>query len=349
MSLKLLHISDLHLEANFWKPQEPTWRRPTPHDPKVAEALARYVADLRPDGLLITGDISTDGRVEAFETAKKLFFETVDSPPGWNGLEKFGFSMPQERVHLVAGNHDWFDPPLGYYPWDLWKRMRGVQKITNFDTQFSGMFDAVKRPRFARWIESSDLRVRVLGIDSSSAAKGKLGQGQVHIDDLEWLQSIYQSDQDNREKCDLRILLVHHHVALPRTRQFRKTTRLRNRIQTLEAMLRGNIDLVFFGHEHRKFVGSFSYSGQIPDRRCGYLAKNGCDPDKLFVPCMAGGTTCDDGEPNQGWCVTIEKLNECDLFELYYESIEFDGVTKTAKRQDGDTKRIRFHRKSCRG
>ncbi len=66
------------------------------------------------------------------------------------------------------------------------------------------------------------------------------------------------------------------HGTLPDTREFSRLTKLENRAELLEDMLRGDIDPVMYGHEHDRYLGNDTYRELITDthkRRA--LSKNG--------------------------------------------------------------------------
>lgn len=88
--LTWMHLSDLHVSGEDWQRDD------------VLDALARDLPELladrelRPDLLLVTGDVATHGRREEYDGAQAV----LERIAGTLGLE------PAEHVFMVPGNHD---------------------------------------------------------------------------------------------------------------------------------------------------------------------------------------------------------------------------------------------------
>jgi 3',5'-cyclic AMP phosphodiesterase CpdA len=333
VSLSILHISDLHMAGELFSPAAGLARS---HDPDLFVALDRYWQDEPTDYVVATGDISTDGQVRSLEAAKQFLYASTPRPPGSGAV---GLRLAaSDRLFMVPGNHDRYAG--GYLPIN--------RQIENFESVFGAAFQNPGRPRAAGWMKSSDLRVRVLAIDSMGAAGfGSVAKGKVHEDDLDWLQAIYREDARRGETCDLRLLLLHHHVAIPDSRKYSRWTRLKNMTEAIESMLRADIDLVMFGHEHYHYLGERTYSDHIGDRRVRRrLLKDGYEVEKRLITCMCGTTTCHDGGANLAWRVVIDKPG--DRYRLRFTLLEANTRAGTLKPVAGAGKDILLYRRAAR-
>lgn len=332
MPLSILHISDLHVGGDLFSPVSGL---PRSHDPELFVALDGYWQTEPADYVVVTGDISTDGEATSLDSARQFLYASVQRP---GTSAAIGLHLPtQGRLFLVPGNHDRYGGRF----------LPISRQIENFESVFGGSFQNPGRPRAAGWMESSDIRVRVLAVDSMGDAGWSVARGKVHQDDLDWLQTVYREDLRKSEKCDLRLLLLHHHVALPDSRSFSRWTKLKNVNETIESMLRADIDMVMFGHEHYHYLGERTYSDLIGDRRIRRrLSKQGYELEKRLITCMCGTTTCHDGGQNLAWRVVITRRS--DRFRLGFVLLEADKQAKTLKPAAGGSKDILLFRRSAR-
>jgi 3',5'-cyclic AMP phosphodiesterase CpdA len=314
MALSILHISDLHLAGKLFSPERGLQR---PHDPDLFVALDGYWQAEPTDYVVATGDISTDGQVQSLETARQFLCGSVPRP---EASRPIGLRLADHRLFLVPGNHDRY---AGRY-------LPISRQITNFESVFGGSFGNPGRPRAAGWMTSSDLRLRVLALDSmGDAGWASVAKGKVHDDDLDWLHAVYDEDTLRKEPCDLRLLVLHHHVAIPDSRKFNRWTKLKNVADALESMLRADIDIVMFGHEHYHYVGERTYSDLIGDRRIRRRLEKKYRLEKRLITCMCGTTTCDDGGRNLAWRVVVDRQG--DRFHLRFVLLQADKQAGTLK------------------
>jgi 3',5'-cyclic AMP phosphodiesterase CpdA len=329
MPLSILHISDLHVAGELFSPERGLPRR---HDPDLFAALDGYWKAEPADYVVATGDISTDGQVQSLEAARQFLTGAVPRP-GASAAIGLGLADPA-RLFLVPGNHDRY---AGRY-------LPISNQITNFESVFGDRFGNRGRPRAAGWLTSKDLRLRVLAIDSMGAAGwASVAKGKVHDDDLDWLQTVYDDDTRREEPCDLRLLLLHHHVAIPDSHRFNRWTKLKNVADALESMLRADIDLVMFGHEHYHYVGERTYSDLIGDRRVRRRLTKTHQLEKRLITCMCGTTTCDDGGRNLAWRVVIDRQG--DRYHLRFVLLEADRTAGTLKPVVGASEDIVLYRR----
>ena len=96
MAARILHVSDLHVG--------------TREDPQVEAALARLTAELRPDVVVASGDLTNRGRRSEHERAHELLL-SLGAP-----------------VLAVPGNHDlpYTFPARFVSPWREFERLWGT-------------------------------------------------------------------------------------------------------------------------------------------------------------------------------------------------------------------------------
>ena len=334
MALKILHISDLHIAGDL---MIPTRGFPKRHNPALLQAVTSYYHATTPDYVFVTGDVSTDGELTSLQSANT--FLTSQTSGGAVGL-----NLGKGKYFVTPGNHDRYASRWGPI----------ATQCKNFEKVFGDLYQFQGRPRSVGWmIDPGGLRVRVLTIDSMGDAGWTFAKGRVHGDDIDWLREIYEEDLRNDDLGDLRALLLHHHVAIPDNREFKYLTELKNREDLLEGMLRGDIDAVFFGHEHYKYAGLTSYEARITDRRRRRaMMKNGYRLEKQFVVGMCGTTTEESGggamAQNLAWLVTIDKKG-ADHFQFQFDLLEVRSNPQPAVHVvAGGPAPIQFIRQSCR-
>lgn len=108
--IRLLHISDLHLAADLSEPGRKLARpvlAPT-HSFETARFVASAVSALQPryDAVVATGDLTTDGARESFETV--LQYVQSGSITGANPMRiaAYGLNASRSQRILLPGNHD---------------------------------------------------------------------------------------------------------------------------------------------------------------------------------------------------------------------------------------------------
>lgn len=91
LDLRWLHLSDLHFTA------DQKWERRTTLTSLIDHVRDTLVPDgLRPDLVLVTGDIAQSGKKAEYDQAEDFFIKLMDAA----GLE------PRKHLFLVPGNHD---------------------------------------------------------------------------------------------------------------------------------------------------------------------------------------------------------------------------------------------------
>jgi len=271
----LLHISDLHFTQNLTEKGRQHWMKMCgvkSHAFGRIDALSKKVDELRsigkrPDIVLATGDISTDGSEESLSTALE-FIESEEiyrSTPKRLVTKGLGVSTSQRIV--IPGNHDryagsWlpFQKPSVFlekvfrtpdkYPYVVGYRRAEYASDPNepallffvFDSTASELasFSKVYTPwyRIARGrIEDAECRWLI------EQSHGITQKGQVSGLDGNSIPVNYGNT--------IRIAVLHHHpVDVPGTKPNDELTLMENNKSFVNACYEAGIDLILFGHQH---------------------------------------------------------------------------------------------------
>jgi 3',5'-cyclic AMP phosphodiesterase CpdA len=88
--LRILHISDLHIKSTG-----EAFDRSVVLEPLIKRVAEDIESGIRPELVIVTGDIAYSGKEAEYKLAKEFFDEL---------LEKL--KLPSERLFMVPGNHD---------------------------------------------------------------------------------------------------------------------------------------------------------------------------------------------------------------------------------------------------
>ena len=227
---RLAHISDPHLgPLPKVRPHELmnkrllgylSWQRKRRkiHRPEVLEALLADIAEMRPDHLALTGDITNISLPGEFEQSA-------------NWLRRLG--SPQD-VTLVPGNHDAYVPLLWQASWGLWQDyMAGDEEGIRRGPQGFDEFPFLRRRASLALIGLSSAQPTPLGF-----ASGTLGDAQ-----LARLEELLL-DAGRQGLC--RVVLVHH----PPAGEVRWRKRLTDAEAFRQVLARAGAEIVLHGHDH---------------------------------------------------------------------------------------------------
>jgi 3',5'-cyclic AMP phosphodiesterase CpdA len=159
--LTLLHISDLHFGP--------------PYVPEVGEAVLRLAPRLRPDVIVVSGDLTQRARPEQFAAAREFIDRLPDVP----------------RV-VVPGNHD---VPL----WRVFDRL--TDPLRHYRHYFSEDTDRVWRLDGAV----------VVALDSTSPRRA-ISNGRIHKDQLEFCARAFRDAPPDAARI---VVAHHHFVPAP--------------------------------------------------------------------------------------------------------------------------------------
>jgi len=196
----IAQLSDLHCGSPYF-------------DGLLLEAAVNETLALKPDVVVIGGDLTTEGYAGEFRMAER-YLEPLFSA----GL----------NVLVIPGNHD--SKNVGYLhfrdtfgPGDVADKGDRVASLTVVDA-------GAKKP----------LRVQIVAIDSS---KPDLAEGEVGRERYRWIREQFAAP------ADFKIFVLHHHlVPVPGTGRERNTVWDAGDVLALLSELK--VDLVLSGHKH---------------------------------------------------------------------------------------------------
>lgn len=239
-TVRIVHLSDLHFDVkNNDKEHSQVWK-----------SLKRHISIIKPELILVTGDIVDTPSKENFSKAK-------------NSLDSLGV-----QYFVCAGNHDRHRKGIA----TPFKRASNLFE-EHFTEELCPTPLAPKRVHLGdknnKWI------VRITGVDTSRRSR-YTAQGFINEDDLGHIRNYQEVDADNNEPPHLLILILHHHLLPLRASEtsmrsrpnfFKWLTSPTNPGTILETLAMKHFDLVLHGHEHHKnmaLYGSYEEgSGQV--------------------------------------------------------------------------------------
>ncbi|HNW59728.1 MAG TPA: metallophosphoesterase [bacterium] len=253
--MRLAHLSDLHLGLS-------------PERDALIVRRFEELAALRPDHLVISGDLSQHGREAEWSALRTL-------------LQQYGWYDPA-RLTVIPGNHDLFsfffeDFHSGSDLYAQWRRLprtaRGIyrygweeyhQDLERFHQAFAGFsrdhltLQETGAAPFP-FIKLMQENVALIAIESNRLLpqlRSNTACSKGWIDLESTARILGHPALQNRT----RILLLHHHlmperlVAQHKGRRFATMTRIVNRAELVELLGSFRIDLVLHGHYHEHEV-----------------------------------------------------------------------------------------------
>jgi 3',5'-cyclic AMP phosphodiesterase CpdA len=204
--VRLLHVSDIHFGAE---------------DEGALKAVADFAGQLKPDALVVAGDLTQSGRRREFRAARAWF-------------DHLG-----HHTIIAPGNHD---TPALHLPLQLPSRM-----IAPFDryTRHMEGYDAV-----GRLVELGGGRVRICAINTARGVQGRINwaDGVINLDDLE--EALDRLAEGPPEAW--RILMCHHPLREPGHSRISVDTRRGG--EALRRCAAAHVDAILTGHIHDAFA-----------------------------------------------------------------------------------------------
>jgi predicted phosphodiesterase len=238
-----LHLSDLHFRAD----ERSAWDADIVLRELLKDVRARLEEGLRPDLILVSGDIAYSGQPAEYELARAFFDDLLAA-----------VDLPPERLFLVPGNHD-VDRDLVSFPAEATAGMLTDRDRTNqvlsqrknrqlMLERFQG-YAAFVNDYFAhlRFDDDNYFSVRVLSLAGLQVAILGLNSAWVSASDQDRANGLLLGERQAREAlrlaegADLRIALFHH--PFDWLRDFDR--------EECEALLMRDCDLILHGHLHR--------------------------------------------------------------------------------------------------
>ena len=199
---RIAHLSDVHFGA---------------HDPAVVAGAEAWLAEHRPDLVVISGDFTQRARVEQYREAG-AFLDRLEAA----GLKTLG----------VPGNHD---IPL----YDVVRR-------------FARPLDRYRRyidEDLCPWFESE--RLAVLGINTARSLTFK--NGRINHEQMTLIRNCFRDVPADRT----RLLVTHHPLfAMPIGESGGLTRVVEQHEDAIEAVCQAGVHILLAGHFHRSFSGS---------------------------------------------------------------------------------------------
>ena len=241
--MKIAHISDLHFTTFFKK-----------NNLEKIKHLLNYALAYKIDHIVISGDLTHNSEIEAFEILRKIF-------------KDFGL-LNSERLSLVIGNHDIFGGPqtaedVFLFP-DRCKLLDYDKKIKEFGDFFSEAFDYKVSPStnsyFPYLKKFND--VSVIGLNSI-AKYSKLNNpfasnGKIYKNEYNFLVNVLNSCYIEPAK---KLIILHHHfnkIKVDKNKSAsslwqnieKQTMRLKKKKRLFQLFRMYKVDLVLHGHIH---------------------------------------------------------------------------------------------------
>jgi 3',5'-cyclic AMP phosphodiesterase CpdA len=215
--MRIIQISDLHIGGLF---------KQDSFDTLVDEINN----DLKPDVLIISGDLTDEGVYFQYEKAKKE-------------LSRF----LSKNMIVFPGNHDY--------------RHTGYLLFPQFFPDVGESIDP--KVHTYRHPENSNLKIliTIVGTAVADRDEGEVGESQ----NL-WLNGVLKEDkkiddnsipEDSSSKNTIKIVAMHHHlIAIPDT-GYTKVVGISDAGDVLRTCLANNVDLIICGHKHRPWLWDF--------------------------------------------------------------------------------------------
>lgn len=309
------HLSDLHVALHTPVPMRAlfnkrlfgflSWRahRRRRYRPEILEVLRADLDRVRPDHVVITGDLTTLALPVEFEEAAR---------------QLHAFGGPQ-RVSVVPGNHDAYVPLPWVRSWAAWADYMASEAIgcrPRASTDFTH-FPWVRRRSFVAFI----------GLSSAVPTKPFLAQGRLGAAQLGRLE--HQLTRLAQEGL-FRVILVHH-SPIEGTSDGRK--RLTDAAEFRAVVRRAGAELILHGHEHRAGMAMIpgpAIPGPATPGRAG-LGSDGAVP----VLGVASATAAPrPGEPNRrAQYYLIEIANGEGNWQVSLTSSRYDAGAKAFLRE----------------
>jgi Icc protein len=222
--MKILHVSDIH-----YREAPETW--------VLLKEAARQFEGMRPDLILLTGDLTNDGLDEQFLRVKRfvswLAFCPVLIIPGNRDLTKTVVPVPAERSDL---EYFLLTHPE---PASVFDEMDELEDVNHGrQSKFFAHFPAPEFFYRAR-------RVAAVGLNSTPEIAPR---------QIELMTQYFNKGQVG----ELRIFCAHHSFLPVPTKKLRPGDIVPRSADILQTLIELNVDLLFCGHIHRSHVWELS-------------------------------------------------------------------------------------------
>lgn len=294
----ILHISDLHFIAYLQNSTDAVSSivGAKPHHYSHVQNLCIQVEGIKKiDHVVVTGDLTTTARADAFEEVNNFLrgakYVSKNNPIGLNrGTDVF----------VVPGNHDTWHRRIDWSIKNLLSKIWGGG--WDFREKEWNRYFFEQYPYIHPFPDEKNPKIIFIGIDTNQVdtphvtdiSRGRVGSRQ--LGDL-------VANVKDKWPGALKIVLMHHHLALPKDFPGDKYTKLIDDTETHRAFFDAEIDLVLCGHQHKHFSMSLS------DTSSPYR--------KIFLSCAGSATQINEEE------------NSFKLYEFFDDHIKIRTWTKS--------------------
>ncbi len=224
--MKILHVSDIH------------YRESAENATLLKNAMKQF-EDLHPDYILITGDLTRDGRDEQFARVKRF----VD---GLDFCHVLLIPGNRDAGHLPASaNGDYKN--LEYY---LLTHPDPLALLAEMDGQEQGSTKNKRQSRFLEHFENVEFFYR----DSQISAVGLYSTPEISPLQMDLVTQHFL----NGHPGELRIFCAHHSFLPVPTKKLKPGDTVPRSADILQTLIELNVDLLCCGHIHRSHVWDLS-------------------------------------------------------------------------------------------
>jgi len=266
--VQIIHLSDLHFAAKrnnriFWKYFHPFQNFDARRFPEInVRRVFEYIAgaDVKPDHIIITGDITTTAHEDEFKIAKKYFLnlqkviksgKSIELPTDFfQEPELEDMDLDKDLFSVLPGNHDVVGKSKGkgrYKKLGLFMKYFG-STIDGFDRNNSN-YDRLF-PYIKHLSDDTDL----IGINSTGNISVQyFGWNAIgKIDDKQLDKMV---DLLGRSRASYKIVSLHHHpMLIPYDDKYEIWMALKKPNRFLNICYDNGVNLILHGHKHRPFL-----------------------------------------------------------------------------------------------
>lgn len=227
--MKILHVSDIHY-------------RESAENSELLKRAASQFEQLHPDYILITGDLTRDGRAEQFARVRRfidgLNFCQVLSIPGNRDASRTAVASPNDYKNLE------------YY---LATHPDPLSLLDEMESQARGGGKTKRADVFFEHFENAEFFYR----DSRLAATGLHSTPEITTLQMELAAQHFLNGQPG----ELRVFCAHHSFLPVPTKKLKPGDTVPRSADILQTLIELNVDLLCCGHIHRSHVWDLSDGG----------------------------------------------------------------------------------------
>lgn len=287
--MKILHVSDIH------------YRESAENSNLLKEAIDKF-EQLRPDYILITGDLTRDGRDEQFASVRRF----LDELSFCHVLVIPGNRDASRTITATANDYK----NLEYY---LLTHPNPLALLDELDSQDAENGRARRPEKFFEHFESAEFFYR----DAQIAATGLHSTPEITTRQMELASQHFL----NGHPGELRVFCAHHSFLPVPTKKLKPGDTVPRSADILQTLIELNVDLLCCGHIHRSHVWDLS------------------DGRHRLLCCNAGSLLDTSGKKDNGYLeIEIEhdlRITKRSLFasqtELLYHRQQFGDILQTRR------------------